>query len=95
MGCVGVNISRLEAVTGSVTGSFIRPCGVSLYIIRLAGVTGSVKRLFGSSLQLTRQGSVTVCVIRVCQLDIIVLMLSAENGLWIMTEDGNNYINLR
>ena len=75
MGCVGVNISRLEAVTGSVTGSFIRPCGVSLYIIRLAGVTVSVRR--------------------VCQLDIIVLMLSAENGLWIMTEDGNNYINLR
>ena len=75
MGCVGVNISRLEAVTGSVTGSFIRPCGVSRYIIRLAGVTVSVKR--------------------VCQLDIIVLMLSAENGLWIMTEDGNNYINLR
>ena len=75
MGCVGVNISRLEAVTVSVTGSFIRPCGVSLYIIRLAGVTGSVKRI--------------------CQLDIIVLMLSAENGLWIMTEDGNNYINLR
>ena len=75
MGCVGVNISRLESVTGSVTGSFIRPCGVSLYIIRLADVTVSVKR--------------------VCQLDIIVLMLSAENGLWIMTEDGNNYINLR
>lgn len=75
MGCVGVNISRLEAVTGSVAGSFIRPCGVSLYIIRLADVTVSVKR--------------------VCLLDIIVFMLSAENGLWIMTEDGNNYINLR
>lgn len=71
MGCVGIDITRQGAVTGTVS------------------------RSGGISLQLTRQGSVTVCVRRVCQLDIIVLMLSAENGLWIMTEDGNNYINLR
>lgn len=71
MGCVGIDITRQGAVTGTVS------------------------RSGGISLQLTRQGSVTVCVRRVCQLDIIVLMLSAENGLWIMTEDGNNYIKLR
>ena len=45
-------------------------------------------------IDITRQGAVTVSVMRVCQLDLL-LMLSAENGLWIMTEDGNNYINLR
>lgn len=71
MGCVGIDITRQGAVTGTVS------------------------RLSGVSLQLIRQGAVTVGVRRVCQLDIIVLMLSAENGLWIMTEDGNNYINLR
>lgn len=71
MGCVGIDITRQGAVTGTVS------------------------RSGGVSLQLIRQGAVTVCVRRVCQLDIIVLMLSAENGLWIMTEDGNNYINLR
>lgn len=71
MGCVGIDITRQGAVTGTVS------------------------RSGGISLQLIRQGSVTVCVRRVCQLDIIVLMLSAENGLWIMTEDGSNYINLR
>ena len=71
MGCVGIDITRQGAVTGTVS------------------------RSGGVSLQLIRQGSVTVSVKRVCQLDIIVLMLSAENGLWIMTEDGNNYINLR
>lgn len=57
-------------------------------------MTGTVSRSGGVSLQLTRQGAVTVSVARVCQLDLL-LMLSAENGLWIMTEDGNNYINLR
>lgn len=71
MGCVGIDITRQGAVTGTVS------------------------RSGGISLQLIRQGAVTVGVRRVCQLDIIVLMLSAENGLWIMTEDGNNYINLR
>ena len=71
MGCVGIDITRQGAVTGTVS------------------------RSGGVSLQLIRQGAVTVNVMRVCQLDIIVLMLSAENGLWIMTEDGNNYINLR
>lgn len=68
---------------------------VGIGITRQGSVTGTVSRLSGVSLQLVRQGAVTVCVRRVCQLDIIVLMLSAENGLWIMTEDGNNYINLR
>ena len=70
MGCVGIDITRQGAVTGTVS------------------------RSGGISLQLIRQGAVTVSVIRVCQLDLL-LMLSAENGLWIMTEDGNNYINLR
>lgn len=70
MGCVGIDITRQGAVTGTVS------------------------RLSGVSLQLIRQGAVTVSVMRVCQLDPL-LMLSAENGLWIMTEDGNNYINLR
>lgn len=70
MGCVGIDITRQGAVTGTVS------------------------RLSGVSLQLIRQGAVTVSVMRVCQLDHL-LMLSAENGLWIMTEDGNNYINLR
>lgn len=70
MGCVGIDITRRGAVTGTVS------------------------RSGGVSLQLTRQGAVTVSVARVCQLDLL-LMLSAENGLWIMTEDGNNYINLR
>lgn len=71
MGCVGIDITRQGAVTGTVS----RSGGISLHLIR--------------------QGAVTVSVKRVCQLDIIVFMLSAENGLWIMTEDGNNYINLR
>ena len=70
MGCVGIDITRQGAVTGTVS------------------------RSGGVSLQLIRQGAVTVSVARVCQLDLL-LMLSAENGLWIMTEDGNNYINLR
>ena len=70
MGCVGIDITRQGAVTGTVS------------------------RSGGISLQLIRQGAVTVSVMRVCQLDLL-LMLSAENGLWIMTEDGNNYINLR
>lgn len=70
MGCVGIDITRQGAVTGTVS------------------------RLSGVSLQLIRQGAVTVSVMRVCQLDPL-LMLSAENGLWIMTEDGNNYINIR
>lgn len=68
---------------------------VGIDITRQGSVTGTVSRSGGIRLQLIRQGAVTVCVRRVCQLDIIVLMLSAENGLWIMTEDGNNYINLR
>ena len=91
MGCVGIDITRQGAVTGTVS----RSGGVSLQLIRQGSVTGTVSRLSGVSLQLIRQGAVTVSVMRVCQLDIIVLMLSAENGLWIMTEDGNNYINLR
>ena len=70
MGCVGIDITRQGAVTGTVS------------------------RSGGVSLQLIRQGAVTVSVMRVCQLDLL-LMLSAENGLWIMTEDGNNYINRR
>ena len=70
MGCVGIDITRQGAVTGTVS------------------------RSGGISLQLIRQGAVTVSVMRVCQLDLL-LMLSAENGMWIMTEDGNNYINLR
>lgn len=70
MGCVGIDITRQGAVTGTVS------------------------RSGGISLQLIRQGVVTVSVMRVCQLDLL-LRLSAENGLWIMTEDGNNYINLR
>ena len=70
MGCVGIDITRQGAVTGTVS------------------------RSDGVNLQLIRQGAVTVSVMRVCQLDLL-LMLSAENGLWIMTEDGNNYINLR
>lgn len=70
MGCVGIDITRQGAVTGTVS------------------------RLSGVSLQLIRQGAVTVSVMRVCQLGLL-LRLSAENGLWIMTEDGNNYINLR
>ena len=67
---------------------------VGIDITRQGSVTGTVSRSGGVSLQLIRQGAVTVSVARVCQLDLL-LMLSAENGLWIMTEDGNNYINLR
>lgn len=70
MGCVGIDITRQGAVTGTVS------------------------RSGGISLQLIRQGAVTVSVMRVCQIELL-LMLSAENGLWIMTEDGNNYIKLR
>lgn len=90
MGCVGIDITRQGAVTGTVS----RSGGVSLQLIRQGTVTGTVSRSGGVSLQLIRQGAVTVSVMRVCQLDPL-LMLSAENGLWIMTEDGNNYINLR
>lgn len=67
---------------------------VGIDITRQGAVTGTVSRLSGVSLQLIRQGAVTVSVMRVCQLGLL-LRLSAENGLWIMTEDGNNYINLR
>lgn len=67
---------------------------VGIDITRQGSVTGTVSRLSGVSLQLIRQGAVTVSVMRVCQLGLL-LRLSAENGLWIMTEDGNNYINLR
>ena len=70
MGCVGIDITRQGAVTGTVS------------------------RSGGISLPLIRQGAVTVSVMRVCQIELL-LMLSAENGLWIMTEDGNNYIKLR
>ena len=90
MGCVGIDITRQGAVTGTVS----RSGGISLHLIRQGAVTGTVSRLSGVSLQLIRQGAVTVSVMRVCQLGLL-LRLCAENGLWIMTEDGNNYINLR
>ncbi|MGM9862703.1 MAG: hypothetical protein ACI305_00360 [Lepagella sp.] len=68
---------------------------VGIYITRQGTVTVSVSRSCVVSLQLIRQGTVTVSVSRSCVVSLQLLMLSAENGLWIMTEDGKNYINLR